>query len=94
MCVNEQNAQYVHGEYLGSLFKMTSYMELVVKKEAKGIVYNLNVFNGKLMARIIRRYGSTSGHSRKMVLRSCSMDYLIVVILIFYVKSHGDFIVR
>jgi hypothetical protein len=55
MCVNEQNAQYVHGEYLGSLFKMISYMELVVKKEAKGIVYNLNVFNGKLMARINKK---------------------------------------
>jgi hypothetical protein len=48
MCVNEQNAQYVHGEYLGSLFKMTSYMELVVKKEAKGVVYNLKCIQWKV----------------------------------------------
>jgi hypothetical protein len=34
---------------------MTSYMELVVKKEAKGVVYNFNVFNGKLMARINKK---------------------------------------
>jgi hypothetical protein len=34
---------------------MTSYMELVVKKEAKGVVYNLYVFNGKLMARINKK---------------------------------------
>ncbi len=55
MCVNEQNAQYVHGEHLGSLFKMTSYMEFVVKKKAKGVVYNINVFNGKLMTRINKK---------------------------------------
>jgi hypothetical protein len=57
------------GEYLHSLFNIVSYMQLVAKKRAKGTMCYLNVLNGKLMeGTLIKRYSSTSGHSRKMVL--------------------------
>ncbi len=73
-----------NGEYLRSLFKIASYMQLVAKKKAKETMCYLNVLNGKLMEGIlIKRYSNTSGHSKKMVLRNCNMNHFAMVISCF-----------
>jgi hypothetical protein len=77
---------FYKGEYLRSLFKTASYMQLVAKKKAKGTMCYLNVLNGKLMEGIlIKRYSSTSGHSRKMVFGNCNMNHFTMSCLAFYV---------
>jgi DNA damage-binding protein 1 len=69
-------------------------LQLVTEKEAKGAVYNLNAFNGKLLAGInqkIQLYKWTlrEDGARELQYESSHHGHILAL----YVQSRGDFIV-
>ncbi len=69
-------------------------LQLVTEKEAKGAVYNLNAFNGKLLAGInqkIQLYKWTlrEDGTRELQYESSHHGHILAL----YVQSRGDFIV-
>ncbi|EFJ23079.1 hypothetical protein SELMODRAFT_151061 [Selaginella moellendorffii] len=67
--------------------------QLVTEKETKGAVYNLNAFNGKLLAGInqkIQLYKWTQRDSTRELQSECGHHGHILAL---YVQSRGDFIV-
>lgn len=69
-------------------------LQLVAEKEAKGAVYNLNAFNGKLLAGInqkiaLYKWTSRDESTRELQYESSHHGHILAL----YVQSRGDFIV-
>lgn len=69
-------------------------LQLVAEKEAKGAVYNLNAFNGKLLAGInqkiaLYKWTSRDENTRELQYESSHHGHILAL----YVQSRGDFIV-
>jgi len=94
--VTERDAQFVQGRILVFIVE-DGKLQLVTEKEAEGPVYNLNAFNGKLLAGIdqnIQLYKWTlredgADGARELQYESSYHG----CILALYVQSRGDFIV-
>ena len=69
-------------------------LQLVAEKEVKGAVYNLNAFNGKLLAGInqkiaLYKWTSRDDGTRELQYESSHHGHILAL----YVQSRGDFIV-